>query len=94
MEAREQMGLLSRDTTADVERQQIELWRRLSPVEKIELVRGTTRAVTILAEAGVRQRHPQASEHERFLRLAALKLGPDLTRLVYPDAYEILDLER
>jgi hypothetical protein len=43
-----------------------------------------------LALAGIRERHPGASERECFIRLAALQLGLELTRRVYPDAVEYL----
>lgn len=36
-----------------------------------------------LAYAGIRRRHPGASEREVFLRFAALRLGRDLCRDVY-----------
>ena len=84
-------AILSRDTSADVERFQVEAWRRMSPLEKVELVSQATRDAMTLARAGIRQRHPGASDRERFLRLAELQLGPTLVRVVYPDAAQILD---
>ena len=83
-------AILSADTSADVERLQIEAWRRMSPLEKAETLSQATRDALTLARLGVRQRHPNASERECFLRLAALQLGPVLVRQVYPDASEIL----
>jgi hypothetical protein len=73
------------DTTAEVERLQIERWRQMSPASKAALVSGLTQATYELAFAGLRQRHPQASAHELFLRLALLTLGPDLARRAYPE---------
>lgn len=84
--------MLSADTTADVERRQVEAWRRLSPAERLRLVSDTTRAVIDLSRAGIRRRYPQASERECFLRLAAILLGVDATRKVYPDAVHLTDL--
>lgn len=86
------MAVLSTDTTADIEQRQVEAWRRLSPVERLRLVSDTTRAVMDLSLAGIRRRHPQASERECFLRLAAILLGVDTTRQVYPDAASLTDL--
>ncbi len=83
---------LSADTTAEIEDRQIEAWRRLSPAERLRLVSETTRAVTNLALAGIRRRHPDASERECFLRLAAIRIGVDATRRIYPDAAEFPDL--
>ena len=86
------MAVLSADTTADIEQRQVEAWRRLSPVERLRLVSDTTRAVMELSLAGISRRHPQASERECFLRLAALRLGVDTTQQVYPDAAHLTDL--
>ena len=87
-----QMAVLSADTTADIEQRQVDAWRRLSSVERLRLVSDTTRAVMDLSLAGIRCRHPQASERECFLRLAAILLGVDTTRQVYPDAAHLPDL--
>jgi hypothetical protein len=83
-------AILSRDTTADAERLQIEAWRSMSPLEKAGLMSQATNDALSLALAGIRQRHPGASERECFIRLAALQLGPVLVRQVYKDAAQIL----
>jgi hypothetical protein len=87
-----QQAVLTADTTADVERHQVEAWRRLSPAERLRMVSDTTRAVIDLSRAGIRRRYPQASERECFLRLAAILLGVDTARKVYPDAVHLADL--
>ena len=87
-----QKAVLAADTTADIEQRQVDAWRRLSPLERLRLVSETTRAVMDLSLAGIRRRHPQASERECFLRLAAILLGVDTTRQVYPDAAHLPDL--
>jgi hypothetical protein len=86
------MAVLSADTAALIEQRQIDAWRRLSSVERLRLVRDTTRAVIDLSLAGIRLRHPKASERECFLRLAAILLGADTTRQIYPDAAHLTDL--
>ena len=91
-ESASRKAVLSPDTTADIEQRQIESWRRLSPLEKLRLVSDTTRAVRSLSLAGIRRRHPQASERECFLRLAAILLGVAAARRVYPDAAQLPDL--
>ena len=83
-------GVLSRDTSADVERLQIEAWRRMSPLDKAGIMSQATSDALTLALSGIRQRYPGASERECFIRLAALQLGPTLVRRVYPDAFQIL----
>jgi hypothetical protein len=86
------MAVLSADTSAEVEQRQIDAWRRLSPLERLRLVSDTTRAVTNLSLAGIRHRCPKASERECFLRLAAIRLGVDTVRRLYPDAAHLTDL--
>jgi hypothetical protein len=76
---------LSLDTSPEVEHRQIERWRDMSPAEKAALVTGLTRAAYEMALAGVRHRHPDASPHEQFLRLAVITLGPDLAARAYPE---------
>ena len=84
-------GVLSADTSPMVERLQIDAWRRMSPAHKARTVDGLTRTAQVLALAGIRQRHPGASERECFLRLAVLKLGSGTTRRLYPDAAALLE---
>ena len=84
-------GLLSTDSSPTVERLQIDAWRRMSPIHKARTVDGLTRTAQALALAGIRQRHPGASERECFLRLSVLKLGSEATRRLYPDAAALLE---
>ena len=83
--------MLSRDSSPEVERLQIALWRRMSPLDKARAVDGLSRAAQELALAGIRQRHPHASERECLLRLAMIKLGPRLAVRVYPESADLLD---
>jgi hypothetical protein len=85
-------AVLASDTPASAERAQLELWRRMPPLEKLRLVTEITLAVETLALAGIRLRHPRASDRECFLRLATLKLGRPLACRVYPEAAGISDL--
>jgi hypothetical protein len=85
-------AILSADTTVEIEDRQLEAWRRMSPGERLQMVSEATRAVTELALAGIRRRHPHASERECFLRLAAIRLGVDATRRIYPEAAGLSDL--
>lgn len=85
-------AVLSADTTAGIEQRQVDTWRRLSPPQKLRFVSDTTAAVVNLSLAGIRRRYPQASERECFLRLAAILLGVDAARRVYPDAALLADL--
>ena len=66
------------DTDVEVERRQIEVWRRMTPAEKLGIVAGLVRATEELALAGLKQRHPGATDRELELRLAALRLDRDI----------------
>jgi hypothetical protein len=79
-------GILAADTSPEAERLQIEAWRRMSPAEKAPVTSGLTRAVRASAFAGIRQRHPGASERECFLCFALLTLVPELACRAYPEA--------
>ncbi|MCA1562644.1 MAG: hypothetical protein LC753_06415 [Acidobacteria bacterium] len=89
---RQPPAVLSQDTDSETERIQIEIWRGMSPLQKARLVSDATRVAHALALAGIRHRHPAASERECFLRLAVLQMGPELVRAVYPDAADLLGL--
>ncbi len=80
---------LAPDTDPEIEARQIDAWRRMTPEEKWHLVEAMNRTVRELALAGIRERFPNASEREQFLRLAQLRLGDDLAREVYPELDEI-----
>ena len=81
---------LSLDTSPDIERRQIDAWRRMSPAEKAAMVTGLTRAAFAMTAAGVRQRYPDASSREHFLRVAVIVLGPELACRAYPDAARVI----
>ena len=82
---------LARDTSLEIEDRQVAAWRQMTPAQKAELISGLNSAAREMAIAGVRQRHPGASEREIFLRLAILTLGEELARRAYPDV-DRLDL--
>jgi hypothetical protein len=78
-------AVLASDTSLEAERIQVELWRKMSPLQKVRVISDISRTVEQLALAGIRLRHPEASERECFLRLAILKLGRELACRVYPE---------
>jgi len=77
---------LSRDTSPEIEQRQIDAWRRMSPADKAATITALTRAAYALTWAGVRQRHPDATPRELFLRTAIVVLGRELASAAYPDA--------
>lgn len=78
-------GLLSADTDAESEQQQIDRWRAMAPADKLRLVAELNAAADTMALAGIRLRHPGASPREQFLRLATVKLGRELALQAYPE---------
>ena len=83
---------LAADTSPAIEARQIEAWRRMTPTEKAAVVTGLTRATFDLALAGIRQRYPDASPRDQFLRRAVLLHGRELAARAYPDV-GLVDLE-
>lgn len=76
---------MSRDTTDEMERRQIEIWRRMSSVDKAALVSRASLAVRELALIGIERRYPDAAPRDRFLRMVALTLDPVLAAHAYPE---------
>ena len=91
MDPRAERGLLTDDTTPDIEEAQIERWRAMSSTDKAALIVGLCQAADAMALAGIRHRYPAASPRECFLRLAMRKLGRELACRVYPDASQLPD---
>jgi len=65
------------DTAFEVERLLVEAYRHMPPWEKARRVTDLVQTLDMLALAGIAERHPQATERERRLRLAALRLDRD-----------------
>ena len=66
------------DTDPAVTALLVAAYRRMSPAEKIQRVLECNAAAEAMAKAGLRTRHPGASEAEIQRRLAALRLGEPL----------------
>jgi hypothetical protein len=72
------------DTDAATLGRMDELYRQMTPAEKIHRVRALTLMVDRLALAGLRSRHPDDSEGMLMMRLARIRLGADLFERAYP----------
>jgi hypothetical protein len=68
----------SADTDPAIEERQIAAWRAMTPADKLHIVGELIRASEALALAGIDTRHPGASDRERRLRLAALRVDREL----------------
>lgn len=75
--------LQSDDTTYEVERLLIESYRRMTPAQKARRIAEDCRALETLVLAGIRVRHPHATDREIRVRLAELRLGHDLAVAAY-----------
>jgi hypothetical protein len=73
----------SSDTGEKADRFQFDMLRRMSPSERAVLMTELTLSAQRLAFAGLRLRHPNASDDEIWLRLAARRLGAETVRKVY-----------
>jgi hypothetical protein len=71
------------DTSRDAQEVVDRRWVSMSFAERAQRLRELTRAVNQVALAGLRLRHPGASDRELLLELAKLRLGEDLVERVY-----------
>ena len=79
----------SSDTHPDSDRLVFDRLRAMTPAERFAAFLDLQATAAALAEAGIRLRHPQASEREVFLRRVARSLDAATMRRVYgwdPDA--------
>lgn len=71
------------DTDPEIEAVRARLFRDMSPARKVELAEDANRTCRMLALAGIAQRHPEASEAQRFRLLMGLVLGEELATAAY-----------
>ena len=84
-------AVLTRDSSREAERLQVERWRSLPSEEIAQLVAGASRAALTMALAGLRERHPGSPEGELLLRMALLSLGPALAQQAYSAIDHLID---
>jgi hypothetical protein len=77
------MRTQSPDTSPEAERVLIELLRRAPAWRRLQLADRMSATVRELCLAGLRSRHPKASEAEMRRRFADIHLGPDLAAKVF-----------
>jgi hypothetical protein len=76
------MRTLSEDTSPEVEAEWIARLRRLTPGQRFQMAARLNDALRAAVTSRIRRDHPQASEEEIRLRVAATWLGPELARSV------------
>ena len=77
------MSALVSDAHSAMEALQVRLLREAPAWRKLEMLAQLNTSARMLALAGLRQRHPRASEPELRRRLAGLLLGEELACKVY-----------
>ena len=80
------MVTLSADTSPCAEKIQIEIIRRMPSWKKLAVVDDLNETVKVLAVAGLKQSHPEASSEQIHRKLASLILGEELANKVYGHA--------
>ena len=71
------------DTTPEARQVQFELYRRMSPARKIELIFDAYHTGRLLAMAGIRLLNPTATEKQLWHIWAKKHLGEELYNKVY-----------
>jgi hypothetical protein len=79
----------ARDTTAEADTVQLEIYRRMTPEARLRAGLELTEISRRLLITGIRQRHPEYDANQ--VRLAAIRvwLGPGLFREAYPREPEL-----
>lgn len=71
------------DTTPEAWATMIDLYRRMTPAQRVARMAALNRMVQELAAARIRREHPDASPREIQLRVAALWLGREAMLRTY-----------
>jgi hypothetical protein len=79
------LPLMPSDTTPAAEARYAELLRARAPHERLAIAMSLTRATRELSLAGLRARHPAASEEELRVRLAVRLYGRAVAERIYGD---------
>ncbi len=77
------------DTSPEVERVQIEIFRKMTPERRLHAATELTQLVRKSLAEGVRMRHPEYNEEQVRLAMIRLTLPERLFLTVYPYAKEI-----
>jgi hypothetical protein len=78
------------DTTAEAEKIQLDIFRRMGPEQRLEAGLALSRTCRELLREGVRRRHPDYDERQVHLAVIRLTLPDDLFSAAYPESRNIL----
>lgn len=70
------------DTSDEAERLQLEIFRRMSPTERIQKVRRLSSNLRQMARDAIRRRHPDCNKQEQRLKFIELTYGQELADAV------------
>lgn len=77
------VSAVDEETRPEVRQRLVEGWRAMPSEQKAALVQAWSADVRAVALAGVRERHPDATEGELRMRLGVLLYGEELIREAY-----------
>jgi hypothetical protein len=77
--------MVSRDTTEEAARVQLEVYRRMDPSDRLRVGLELTRVSRSLIAQGIHTRHPEYSDEEVKWALIRTWLGRETFQRVYPD---------
>lgn len=80
---------MSRDTSDDAARIQLEVYRRLAPSERLNVGLELTRTSRDLLAQGIRARHPEYSDDEVKWAVIRAWIGRDMFRRAYPNGPQL-----
>lgn len=78
------------DTSPEVERMQIEIYRKMGPAKRLQTALDLTRFSRKLLSAGVLHRHPEYTDEQVRLAVIRLTIPENLFLAAYPHAREIM----
>ena len=78
------------DTSSEAERVQIEVFRRMTPEQRLNTSIQLSQTSRKLLAAGIRKRHPDYTEQQIKFAVLRLLLPSELFLAVYPEAKKIL----
>lgn len=83
------MRIRSLDTTQEADRVQLEIFKKMTPEQRLRRGFELSALTRKLQATGVRMRHPEYSDTEVKFAVIRLNLGDDLFLKVYPEAAQI-----
>jgi hypothetical protein len=76
----------SPDTTAEAHARQLDAYRAMTPETRVSIAVAMSEDVAVIAESGIRSRHPDYDEATVRWAMRRLRLGDTTYRAVWPEA--------